>query len=55
MKVERRIPMLGESGILHEIHNHRAYWKEHIARQNAFWLAIGILSLIALSVAIWSR
>jgi hypothetical protein len=55
MKIERRIPMLGESGYLHEIHNHRAYWKEQAARQNAFWLVIAILSLIALSVAIWSR
>jgi hypothetical protein len=55
MKVNQPIKMLGESGFLHEIHNHRAYWEAQEARQKAFWLAIGILWLVALSVLLWSR
>jgi hypothetical protein len=55
--VQRKIPMLTDS--LWLIHHYKAHYEAQYdalrARRAAFWLLLGILCCIALSVALWLR
>jgi hypothetical protein len=55
IEIKRRIPMLGESGDLFVIANHKAELEAAMARRTAFYLICAILLALTISTALWLR